>query len=91
MAENIILNTVLPMLFAYGTYNKIEAYISKAVAWGEELKPEKNNITAGFEKLGLQNISAADSQALIQLKNKYCDHKRCLECAIGNRILKTTA
>ncbi len=88
MVQHIILNTVLPMLFAYGSYNNVESYISKAIAWAEELKPEQNNITNGFEKLGISNISAADSQALIQLKKKYCDEKRCLECAVGAKLLK---
>jgi hypothetical protein len=89
MSRNIILNTVIPMLYAYGWYNNSEAYKSKALNWANELGAEKNHITLGFEKLGMTNKNAADSQALIQLKNKYCNHKRCLECAIGNKILKT--
>ena len=88
LQQHIILNTVLPMLFAYGRYNNAESYIAKAIAWAEELKGEQNNITTGFEKLGISNISAADSQALIQLKRKYCDEKRCLECAVGVKLLK---
>ena len=88
MARNIILNSVIPMLYAYGWYNNTEAYKLKAIGWAGLLDPEKNNITEGFEKLGIENKNAADSQALIQLKNKYCDMKRCLECAVGNRILK---
>jgi len=27
---------------------------------------------------------------LIHLKNNYCDEKRCLECTIGNAILRKT-
>ena len=88
LIQHIILNTVLPMLFAYGRYNNAGNYLAKAIAWAEELKPEQNNITAGFEKLGISNFSAADSQALIQLKKKYCDEKRCLECAVGVKLLK---
>ena len=26
-------------------------------------------------------------KALIQLKNKYCMQKRCLECTIGNKLI----
>ncbi len=26
---------------------------------------------------------------LIELKTQYCDNRRCLECAIGNAILKS--
>ena len=88
MVQNIIINTVLPVLYAYGWYNNNDAYKLKALQWAEQLQAEKNNITKGFENLGLANNSAYDSQALIQLKNKYCNEKRCLECAVGNKILK---
>jgi Protein of unknown function (DUF2851) len=90
MTQNIIINTVLPILYAYGWYNNNDEYKQKALQWAAQLQPEKNNITKGFEALGLQNKSAYDSQAFIQLKNNYCNHKKCLACAIGNKILKTT-
>ena len=32
--------------------------------------------------------NAMESQALIQLKNNYCTKKLCLQCAIGNHLLK---
>ena len=50
---------------------------------------KKNNITDAFVGLGVENKNAFDSQALIQLKNEYCNQKRCLQCSVGNRLLKT--
>lgn len=88
MVQNIIVNTVLPFLYSYGWYNNIEHYKEKALLWATELLPEQNVITKGFTELGIKNKSAYDSQALIQLKNKYCNNKYCLDCAIGNSILK---
>ncbi len=88
MIQNVIVNTVLPFLYAYGWYNNTEHYKEKAVLWATQLLPEQNTITKGFSDLGISNKSAFDSQALIQLKNKYCNHKRCLDCAVGNSILK---
>lgn len=85
--ENIIINTVCPILFAYGIYNNDTEQKEKAIRWLEGLKPEKNHITNGFVRLGIKNKNAFDSQALIQLKKFYCDNKRCLECSIGNLIL----
>jgi hypothetical protein len=38
--------------------------------------------------LGQEPDSAYQTQALLQLKNRYCDHKKCLDCSIGNSILK---
>ena len=88
MIQNIILNTVLPFLYAYGWYHNAEHYKEKALLWAAQLLPEQNTITKGFEALNILNKTAFDSQALIQLKNKYCNLKRCLECAVGNSILK---
>jgi hypothetical protein len=41
-----------------------------------------------WSALGANARNAFQSQALIQLKTRYCDEKRCLECAIGGAILK---
>jgi hypothetical protein len=88
MVNNIIINTVVPVIFSYGLYHKEEALKEKAIRWLEEIAPEKNTITQGFERLSYSNKNAFDSQAYIQLKREYCDHHLCLQCAIGNSILK---
>jgi len=88
MIDNIIINTIAPVLFAYGNYHNEQPYKDKALQWLEETTAEKNVITKGFEKLGLENRTAYDSQALIELKNNYCHPKRCLDCGVGNAILK---
>ena len=88
MINNIFINTVVPIVFCYGLHHNEELYKEKAIKWLEEISPEINSITKGFEIIGYPNKNAFDSQALIQLKNHYCDNKLCLECAIGNSILK---
>jgi len=86
--DNIIINTIAPLLFAYGSYHDDEKYKQKALQWLEETSPESNSITKRFQELKIENKTAFDSQALIELKNEYCNKKRCLECSIGNAILK---
>lgn len=88
MTHNVIINTIVPVLFAYGLYHKEEKYKNKAILWLEELSAEVNSITKGFANLYLSNSSAFDSQAFIELKTQYCDQKHCLQCAIGNALLK---
>ena len=88
MIHNIMINTIAPMLFAYGTYHHEEKYRQKALRWLEETPAENNSITKGFQQLTIENKTAFDSQALIELKNEYCNKKRCLDCSIGNAILK---
>ena len=84
MIDNIIINTVVPTLFAYGLHHEEEFYKEKVIKWPEEVSLKKNAITKGFESLHFSNKNAFDSQAFIQLKNEYCNHKLCLQCAVGN-------
>lgn len=89
MIDNIIINTIAPVLFAYGSYHDEQKYKEKALKWLEQTAAESNSITKGFQQLGIENKNAFDSQALIELKNEYCNKKRCLDCGVGNAILKT--
>lgn len=88
--NNLIINTVVPVVFAYGLYHNHQTYKSKAVQWLEEIGAEQNAITKSFAALNIANKTAYDSQALIELKNEYCSAKRCLHCSVGNAILKNT-
>ncbi len=84
----IIINTVVPMLFAYGRYKNEEQLVDKAFAFLEQLKAENNHIVRIWREVGLQIETAGDAQALIQLKKTYCDNKDCLRCRIGYQYLK---
>lgn len=88
MIDNIFVNTIVPLLFTYGEYRKEERYCIKAIDWVGSLPPEKNSLTMKFEKCGVSNRNAGASQALIELKSLYCDQRKCLDCAVGNTILK---
>lgn len=84
----IIINTVVPMLFAYGRYKSDEYLVDKAFSLLEQLKAEDNHIVRMWREVGLQIETAGDAQALIQLKKEYCDCKDCLRCRIGYEYLK---
>ncbi len=83
-----IINTIVPFLFLYGKEKVEESYKDKAFRLLEELKPEKNSIINGWKALGMEPDSAYQSQALLELKNEYCNATRCLQCGIGNKILR---
>ncbi len=89
MINNILVNTISPILFAYGSWNKINEFKTKATSWLQEIEAEKNSIMRNWESLDIHPQHAADSQALLHLKKEYCDARKCLECAIGNKLLKT--
>ena len=88
MIDNITINTIIPVLFAYGHYCKEDDYKLKAINWLQQVRAEKNNITRQWEDYSIEHTTAFDSQAFIQLTNQYCKKKNCLKCAIANKILK---
>ncbi len=84
----LLINTVVPMLFAYGRHKQDEALTDRAFDFLEQLKAEDNHITRTWKEVGLAVDNAGDSQALIQLKNEYCDRRDCLRCRFGYEYLK---
>ena len=85
--HNIAINTLIPILFAYATYHEDDQLKDRAINWLSQLPKEDNKITRQWEKSGIHPHNATDSQALIELTTHYCHPKRCLECAVGNKIL----
>lgn len=90
MIENIIINTVVPMLFAYGLYNKEEHYKTKAIEWLQALSPEKNSVITEWKNTEITAQTAFDTQALLQLNKFYCTKLNCLSCAVGVKILRAS-
>ncbi|WP_134091868.1 DUF2851 family protein [Olivibacter sp. XZL3] len=86
--DNVIINTVVTILVAYGKYVGKEMYLYRAIDLLDELTAEKNSTTNQFSELGLDVKTAADSQALLQLKQNYCDRYKCLDCGIGLQVFK---
>lgn len=91
MINSLVINSICPMLFTYGLVMNDSACKTKAVRWLEETAAEKNTLTNGYARLGVSLQNACDSQALLELKTRYCDVRRCLDCNIGNALLKNTA
>lgn len=88
-AENILINTVIPFLFAYSKRNDSPLHLEKALELTEHIPAEKNAVIQKMTSLHFDAGNAAKSQALLELKSQYCDKKKCLNCAIGNQLLKT--
>jgi len=83
----LLINTIVPLLFVYG---------KKSAKWNEEelfdllkqIKPEKNNIIRELNKLNINAKNAFETQALLHLKSEYCDKHLCMQCAVGNVLLR---
>lgn len=83
----LIINTVVPLLFAYGRHTSNEDICQRAIQLLETLPAENNYILRQWQDCGLKVTTAADSQALIQLKRQYCDRTDCLRCRFGYEFL----
>jgi len=83
----LIINTIIPLKFLFQK-SRGEVDEEFFLVLLKKMKPEKNNIISKFSEIGVSSKNAFDTQALLELKNNYCAPKRCLECAIGNAILK---
>jgi hypothetical protein len=87
--DNILINTVAPMQFAYGVHKDNEALKENALQLLNYIKPEKNSIIKKWIEAGMQVGSAFDSQALLEQYNEYCLNKQCLNCQVGAEIISS--
>ena len=87
-ADILIINAVVPLLFCYGKLHKEESICDTAIQFLEETEAEDNAIIRHFAQCGITVENAMQSQALLHLYNTYCKQKRCLECRLGNVLLK---
>lgn len=88
--DGILINTVIPFLFSYGKRRGEDQFVVRALDLICSLPSEMNTITRHWSEIDMPNLHAGHSQALIHLKNEYCDQRRCVACAIGNHILTST-
>ena len=83
----LVINTVVPVFFAYGKKKSLGSYVERAIRFLDSLKPESNSIITLFSRSGMKIQNAFDTQALIQLKREYCEQKKCIYCRIGHKLL----
>jgi len=83
----LVINTIVPIQFAYAKSQGKESSES-LLDLLREIASEKNIIIEKFSNFGIKAINAFESQSLLQLKNEYCNHRKCLQCAVGIQLLK---
>lgn len=83
----LLINTIIPLQFVYQQYiDKLDE--EKIINLIKQIKPEKNSVIQKFKALKISSSNALETQALLQLKNTYCIKQKCLECVIGNKLLR---
>lgn len=87
----ILINTVAPLLYAYGELTGNYEMTDKTIKLLEDLRAESNSIVSHFVAYGIDCPDALTSQALVQLKREYCDARKCIYCKIGHHLLSKAA
>jgi len=85
----IIINAVVPVLFMYGCFKNETAVKQKALDLLYNIPAENNEIIRKWLQYGITASSSADSQALLEPKTMYCNHKKCLECSLGHYMISS--
>lgn len=88
MVERIVINAIVPVLFCYAHLTKEDMLKDQCMSILESMPSENNAIINRWKTLGINAYTAMESQALLQLKHRYCHGKQCLRCNIGIDLIK---
>jgi hypothetical protein len=86
--ENLIINTIVPLLAAYSKAKDDHRYLDRALEILQQIPAETNRITKIWSDLGVSVKTAFDSQALIEQYNNKCKKRDCLNCVVGASLIK---
>ena len=84
----LIINAVCPILYAYGRSHHKQDACAFALHLLKSIAPEENHVTRYWQRAGFKAHHAADSQALLHLRARYCEGKDCLRCRYGPLYLQ---
>ncbi len=88
--ELVVINTLVPIKFCY-MRRRGEEQEEQLLELMAGLNKEENQIVRKFNSIREGTaVNALQSQALLQLKSEYCDKNRCLQCALGLKVLQKT-
>lgn len=87
----LMINVAAPfyMAHAQNTGNYDEGELALDIL--RRIPAEKNYKIRNWISFGIQPKDAAGSQALLHLRDEYCDKGRCLECRYGHHFLRREA
>jgi hypothetical protein len=88
--HRLIINAILPVHFTLGKFTIGNDDFSEWKDILTRMPAEKNHTVNMWKSLGIPVKDAFNSQALIQLTNKYCKFKRCLSCYVGSQIIQSS-
>jgi hypothetical protein len=89
--QGMVINAAVPILFGYGFFTGNAAMQENAIDMLRDIPAENIAAVTKWAAFGLKAENAADSQAILQMTQKYCKPKNCLSCCIGNKLIRHRA
>lgn len=88
LKDLILIHCIVPLKYCY---DKVQGKVSfeNLLDQMNSIPSEKNRLIEPFKKVPSLKNSALHGQGVLHLKKHYCDQKKCLQCEIGNHILKS--
>jgi hypothetical protein len=77
LRQTIIINAIVPLQFVHAFRTGDNRCRNLSLALLEALPAEKNSIISSWKSCGITASNALYSQALLHLKNNYCNFRRC--------------
>lgn len=84
----LTINFVVPLWYAYGKYIQDSSWQEKCFDLLQEVAAEDNFIIRKYQRHDWKPQNAFDAQGMIGLYHHYCKPKKCLDCKIGQNLLK---
>ena len=88
IVNSLIINVVAPIRFAFARFSGDDDLQENALSLLEQVDYENNVTTRIFSESLFPQRSAYDSQAQLELFSSHCSRKRCLDCSIGEKIVR---
>ncbi|MBO4654328.1 MAG: DUF2851 family protein [Bacteroidales bacterium] len=83
----LIINSIAPLTFAFGTFSGQDQLNSRAVGMLEGCLAEDNHITRAFRAYSFPCNTALFSQSLLELYTSFCKKKKCYSCPVGQYVV----
>lgn len=90
LITQLFINAFLPYYWLISKRSENDNMQEFILSFLEQLPAEDNFILRKWNKIDVHAHNAYESQALIEIYNEYCTHKKCLSCQVGVKILNRT-
>ncbi len=80
-------NVIAPFLVVFGRKDGNSAMVDQALDIFRKTRYEQNSITSQYRGIFPDDLHGGDSQALLHLRESYCDKLRCTDCSVGQQLL----